>query len=76
VRRRPDAIVLRVDPIACDGYGHCAEWAPELVSLDEWGYPVIAETRFPTRHSSLAHSARLAVSGCPRQALWLERVGE
>jgi len=76
MRRRPDAIALRVDPIACDGYGHCAELAPELVTLDEWGYPIIAETRFPPHRGSIAHSARLAVRGCPRQALWLERVAQ
>ena len=28
---------LRVDPVACDGFGHCAELAPEFIALDEWG---------------------------------------
>jgi ferredoxin len=33
---------LRVNPIACTGHGLCAELLPELVTLDEWGYPVLA----------------------------------
>jgi len=41
---------LRVDPVACDAFGHCAELAPELIALDEWGYPVIDER--PIRPSS------------------------
>jgi ferredoxin len=32
---------LRVDWPACRGRGLCAEVLPELVSLDEWGYPVV-----------------------------------
>ena len=37
--RRSDHFVLRVDPILCDGFGHCHELAPELVQVDEWGQP-------------------------------------
>ena len=57
----------------CDGYGHCAELAPELVTLDEWGYPVILDEIFATT-GDVHRSARLAVRGCPRQALWLAPV--
>ena len=32
---------LRVNPIACSGHGLCAELLPELITLDEWGYPVL-----------------------------------
>ena len=28
---------LKVDPIACDGRGLCAELLPELITLDDWG---------------------------------------
>jgi len=38
---------LRVNPIACSGHGLCAELLPELISLDEWGYPVIADYAVP-----------------------------
>ena len=30
---------LRVDPIACDGRGLCAETLPEMITLDDWGFP-------------------------------------
>ena len=33
---------LRVNPTACSGHGLCAELLPELVTLDEWGYPIVA----------------------------------
>jgi ferredoxin len=63
---------LRVDPVACDGYGHCGELAPELVNLDEWGYPIVSDRDIHAGSEAL-RSARLAVRGCPRQAMWLER---
>jgi ferredoxin len=60
---------LRVDRIACTGHGVCAELLPELVTLDEWGYPLIAENGvIPAR---LARAARRAVTGCPALALSL-----
>ena len=31
--RRGDHFVLQVDPILCDGFGHCHELAPELVRM-------------------------------------------
>ena len=34
-------LTLRVDRIACDGYGMCAELLPELIELDDWGYPIV-----------------------------------
>ena len=33
---------LRVDPIACDGHGLCAELFPERIRLDDWGFPILA----------------------------------
>jgi ferredoxin len=60
---------LRVDPIRCDAYGYCAELLPELISLDEWGYPVITDAPVP---HPLERGARRAVSLCPRLALLLE----
>ena len=30
---------LVVDPVACTGYGLCAELFPEGIELDDWGYP-------------------------------------
>ena len=62
---------LRVDPVACDAFGHCAELAPELVWLDEWGYPVIDGRPIPP---DLDAVVELAVRACPRKALFVERV--
>ena len=50
---------LRVNPIACSGHGLCAELLPELITLDEWGYPVVADQPVPAR---LAKEARRAVT--------------
>jgi ferredoxin len=60
---------LRVDPILCDGYGHCAELLPEVIRLDEWGYPIVRE---PVP-GHLEGDAKRAVAMCPRLALSLER---
>lgn len=60
---------LRVDPIACDGRGLCAEMLPELITLDDWGFPVISDEVVP---SHLASSARETIRACPKLALRLE----
>lgn len=57
---------LRVDPIACTAHGLCAEMLPEVISLDEWGYPIIG--RLPGHLVSLA---RRTVADCPTLALRL-----
>ncbi|HEX5496597.1 MAG TPA: ferredoxin [Mycobacteriales bacterium] len=59
---------IRVDPIACDGRGICAELLPELVGLDEWGFPLIDQRPVPPE---LAQHARRAVAACPTLALRL-----
>jgi len=61
---------LRVNPILCDAYGHCAELLPELIELDEWGYPIVDDRPVPPE---LAGNARRAVDFCPRLALRLEK---
>jgi ferredoxin len=60
---------LRVNPILCDAHGHCAELLPELIQLDEWGYPIISDEPIP---HGLEREARQAVSMCPRLALAIE----
>ena len=64
------AETLRVNPIACTGHGVCAELLPELISLDEWGYPVIDPHPVPV---ALERDARRAVAACPVLALRLMR---
>lgn len=61
---------LHVDPIACTAHGLCAELLPELVALDEWGYPMIDDRQVPPE---LARQAKRAVRACPALALRLAR---
>ncbi|HWC81533.1 MAG TPA: ferredoxin [Pseudonocardiaceae bacterium] len=60
---------LRVDPIGCRAHGLCAELLPELIELDEWGYPLI---RSGPVGRSLRAAAASAVVACPTLALKLE----
>ncbi len=69
--RRHIAVRLRVDPVACDAYGYCAELLPERVTLDEWGYPIVDGTPVD---SDLVELATRAAAECPRRAVLLETV--
>ena len=60
---------LRVDFIACDGRGLCAEALPELITLDDWGFPVVSGQAVPPRRLA---DARAAVRLCPKLALRLD----
>ena len=57
---------LRVNPIACAGHGMCDELLPELITLDPWGYPVLASQDVP---AELTGHARRAAAACPTLAL-------
>ncbi len=63
---------LRVNPIRCDGARYCAEIVPELVGLDEWGYPVVSSVQI--EEARLLRLAERAVNECPRVALQLVRL--
>jgi ferredoxin len=67
------ADTLRVNPVNCSGHGVCAELLPELIDLDEWGYPLIDPRPVPP---ALAAGARRAVAACPALALKLMRAPE
>lgn len=58
---------LRVDWPACKARGLCHELLPEIVDLDEWGYPLV---RGSVTDALLA-DARAAVRACPQLALRL-----
>jgi len=62
-------LTLRLDPIACDAHGLCAELLPEHIRLDDWGYPIVAREPVPPEHAALA---RRAAAACPTLALVLE----
>lgn len=59
---------LEIDWIACEGRGLCAELAPEVISEDPWGYPII--TSGQVLDDVLSH-VRRAVAACPALALRL-----
>ena len=65
---------LHIDWTACDGRGLCAELLPELLTEDDWGFPVArggaAEPAVP---AALEAEARRAVDRCPALALRLVR---
>jgi ferredoxin len=62
---------LQVDWPQCKRHGLCAEIAPEVIHLDEWGYPVFAPGGLPPAHLA---TARKAVQVCPALALRLVSV--
>ncbi len=64
---------IKVNPINCTGHGVCAELLPELISLDEWGYPLVDPRPVPV---ALDRAARRAVAACPALALKLLRSEE
>jgi len=64
-----DAQRIAVDRIRCDGHGVCAGLLPEMIELDDWGYPVIDAGAVP---ANLLQHARRAVNSCPMLALRLD----
>lgn len=62
---------LAVDPTACRAHGLCAGMLPDLVRLDEWGYPVLPADPIPRRRR---RDVRATVRACPTLALRLRVV--
>ncbi len=73
---------LTVDPTMCVGYGACAQLVPEIVQLDQWGFPILEAQDAPPPVTGferdrrtvevpppLEHLARRAVHICPKLAL-------
>jgi ferredoxin len=67
-------VTLVLDPIKCDGRGMCHDAAPDLVALDEWGYPVLpgGTLRAPITRAQ-RKAAEDATHACPLLALHIER---
>ncbi len=65
---------LLLNPIQCDGRGLCHDAAPDLIELDEWGYPLLPGNglRFDLAKPDL-RSAEAATHACPVMALHIER---
>jgi ferredoxin len=70
---RPAAL-LHIDWTACDGRALCTEILPDLLTRDEWGYPLAlgygSNVPVPAR---MLPAADDAVALCPRLALSLVR---
>lgn len=66
---REELSQLRIDWQACEGRGLCHELLPELITLDDWGYPIVSG---PVPPWLLPH-AQSAVRACPRLAVSLVR---
>jgi NADH:ubiquinone oxidoreductase subunit F (NADH-binding)/ferredoxin len=64
---------LTVDWTRCEGHGLCARVVPELVQMDEHGYPEFLDAPVPFW---LSRDAKQAVDMCPALALSLTRVKE
>lgn len=71
----PDIVAtLLLNPTICDGRGMCHDAAPDLIELDEWGYPLLpgGTLRADLRKTQLK-PAEDATHACPVLALHIER---
>ena len=59
---------IKLDRTVCDGFGVCGTHAPELFSLDEWGYATLVD-RTGTVPPRLAAQVRQALVSCPVRAI-------
>jgi ferredoxin len=64
----PGEVQLAVDWTRCRGHGLCAHIVPELIQLDDQGYPLMLDMPVPPW---LEHDARRAAGMCPALALRL-----
>jgi ferredoxin len=65
------SLKVRINPIACDAHGLCVEMLPELMRIDDWGYPIIDTSEIPPELEALAQRA---ASLCPTLAIVIEEV--
>jgi ferredoxin len=61
-------VELWIDRTKCDGSRLCAELFPEMIRLDDWGYPIITPGAISP---ALVPHAQNAVNSCPVLALAL-----
>ena len=58
---------IKLDRTVCDGFGTCALHAPEVFSLDDWGYPsLIGNGQVAPEHEA---GVRRALLDCPAHAI-------
>lgn len=69
-RVNPGLTGVRVDPIRCEGIGMCAHLAGDVIRIDPWGFPIVPSGPLTARE---VVALERAASGCPRQALRMDR---
>jgi ferredoxin len=61
---------LHIDWTRCDGHGSCTELLPELLGVDDFGFPTVhTGDRDPLVPRRLEDAAQHAVRNCPMMAL-------
>lgn len=60
---------VNIDWTRCRGHGVCSAALGEMISLDEWGFPVLSSTDVPDGLEGAAHMAQVT---CPAAALRLK----
>lgn len=58
---------IKLDRTVCDGFGTCALHAPEVFSLDDWGYPSLRDGNDVPPESEAG--VRRAILDCPAHAI-------
>jgi ferredoxin len=58
---------VRVDPVKCQAYGTCAEVAPTVYEIDEWGYA--QTTRRELTDATEVALAEDGLEACPLRAI-------
>ncbi|NKQ51586.1 ferredoxin [Amycolatopsis sp. K13G38] len=58
---------IKLDRTLCDGFMRCAEHAPEIFSLDDWGYASL--TSDGTIEPADEDKVRRALLDCPAHAI-------
>ena len=65
---------LLLNPTTCDGRGLCHHAAPDLIELDEWGYPLLPGGGLRADLTKAEQkAAEDATHACPVLALHIER---
>lgn len=62
---------LHIDWQRCDAHGSCLELLPEILTADDWGYPVGRGGSDVEVPDQLARETSEAVQLCPKLALAL-----
>ena len=68
-RAAEGTVALRVNPLQCEGVGMCAHLAPEVITIDPWGFPMFPLGPLTPEQAS---QVQRAVNGCPKRALVLD----